>query len=251
MVLVPGAEQFAKIVVAAYYFAKKGVLDFGIFVNELKAAKIIDDIATLAPDQKLFLKKAFEEGKSLSKTDDLAADFEKALNSGDFTLIPEKLRLSKIQKIGDKLPINSEGFAGKVFSFDLNHNPLMKQRLLETHNGAALKEKLLLFENLAKKYPEGVKFTSSGFPYFLPYKIKLPNGKNAVQKIQTTGNRSADFTKADELAGITEEMRTLNRWTWHHVEDMETMILVPRDLHDAVRHSGGISVYKKSIDADL
>jgi hypothetical protein len=31
---------------------------------------------------------------------------------------------------------------------------------------------------------------------------------------------------------------------WHHVEDGTTMILIPRDLHAAIRHTGGSAVIR-------
>ncbi|MBN1126825.1 MAG: HNH endonuclease [Sedimentisphaerales bacterium] len=36
-------------------------------------------------------------------------------------------------------------------------------------------------------------------------------------------------------------------YTWHHVEDGVTMQLVPTDLHQAVRHTGGVAVIKSGI----
>ena len=36
-------------------------------------------------------------------------------------------------------------------------------------------------------------------------------------------------------------------YTWHHVEDGKTMLLVPSDLHGAVRHTGGASLIRKGI----
>ncbi len=33
-------------------------------------------------------------------------------------------------------------------------------------------------------------------------------------------------------------------YTWHHVEDTKTMQLIPTDLHDAVKHTGGCAVIK-------
>jgi len=35
-----------------------------------------------------------------------------------------------------------------------------------------------------------------------------------------------------------------NRLTWHHNEDGITMELVPTDIHDAARHTGGVAIIK-------
>ncbi len=61
-------------------------------------------------------------------------------------------------------------------------------------------------------------------------KVTLPNGFK---------NRTADFAEADRLAGITKRPRGT---TWHHHEDKQTMLLMNRDLHQAVGHWGGIRV---------
>ena len=37
----------------------------------------------------------------------------------------------------------------------------------------------------------------------------------------------------------------LSWYTWHHVEDTETMLLVPRDLHETVRHTGGAAIVRE------
>jgi hypothetical protein len=36
-----------------------------------------------------------------------------------------------------------------------------------------------------------------------------------------------------------------NKFTWHHVEDAETMLLVPADLNNKVQHVGGASVARE------
>jgi hypothetical protein len=216
---VPDPEVIWKLGKVAYAALKKGINTFEKFLLELKAQKIIKNIDALSANEKLLYQKAWLEA------------------------LEEDTRLSKIQTIGGKLPLNAEDFASKAFSFDLAQNPVAKARLAEKYAGAELAEKTKAFESLARKYPNGVKFTSKGFPDFTPYTVKLPNGSQARFPLKTTGNRSKDFAAADKMAGITEEYRQANELVWHHMEDMETMILVPRDVHKAVKHSGGISVF--------
>ncbi|WP_370221743.1 HNH endonuclease [Cytobacillus sp.] len=36
-------------------------------------------------------------------------------------------------------------------------------------------------------------------------------------------------------------------YTWHHVEDGKTMMLVPSDIHGEVRHTGGASLIRKGL----
>jgi A nuclease of the HNH/ENDO VII superfamily with conserved WHH len=43
-----------------------------------------------------------------------------------------------------------------------------------------------------------------------------------------------------ELANLASgRTKTPEGYTWHHVEDGWTMELVPQDLHDVVKHTGG------------
>lgn len=88
---------------------------------------------------------------------------------------------------------------------------------------------------ISAKYPNGVRFDSQGFPDFSPY------AKKQV-RIHQAGNYQGDFKAADKLASITENYRKIMNLTWHHHQDRATMQLVPRDLHAAVRHTGGRKV---------
>ncbi len=106
----------------------------------------------------------------------------------------------------ERNPINC-GFAGKVFE--------MKDSALKA------------------KYPNGVRFTPDGYPDFSPYAI-------ATVKIRMAGNRTTDFALANEKANL----KPPRGYTWHHHQDRITTQLVPSDLHDAVRHTGGVSIIK-------
>jgi filamentous hemagglutinin len=113
------------------------------------------------------------------------------------------------EKIGNKMPVNYE-YAGGVYSFGGKDT------------------------ELHKKYPEGVRFDSAGFPDFSPY------AKETVE-IDMKGNYTTDFTDASKKAGLRE---IPDGFTWHHHQDCKTMQLVPDDLHGDVKHSGGCAVIK-------
>jgi len=66
--IVPGGEEFVRLVIAAYHFAKKGVIEFDVFLKQLKAAKYIDDIASLTAEQKVKLKDVFRKGLLLNRS---------------------------------------------------------------------------------------------------------------------------------------------------------------------------------------
>ena len=85
-----------------------------------------------------------------------------------------------------------------------------------------------------------ITFSSQGYPDFSPFATTL-TPKNTVTLPAGQRNRSTDFTDADTLAGITSVWRQQNNLTWHHHEDGVNMILVPTDIHDFVRHTGGVA----------
>lgn len=84
---------------------------------------------------------------------------------------------------------------------------------------------------------KGLKIKSSGYPDFEPYALELPTGKKTV-KIDLTGSRGADEALANKTAGLAERPEG---WTWHHIEDEGTMMLVPTDLHRTVGHTAGVA----------
>jgi hypothetical protein len=96
-------------------------------------------------------------------------------------------------------------------------------------------------EKLPKEYQaQGLHIDADGFPEFEPYALTLPNGKKSV-RIEYTGSRDADFDAANAAAGL---KRTPDDYVWHHHQHLGEMILIPRDLHDAVKHTGGVAVHK-------
>ena len=103
-------------------------------------------------------------------------------------------------------------------------------------------------EQLPPKYREkGLRFKSTGYPDFEPYAMTLPNGKKTV-RIELTGSRHADEALANKAAGFKGEPPSTH--TWHHVEDEGTMMLVPRDLHREVPHTGGRATFKHRTGVD-
>lgn len=61
------------------------------------------------------------------------------------------------------------------------------------------------------------------------------------------GNRSyrvpdGDWGNANEKAGYARNGGEPGGYTWHHHQDRQTMKLVPTEIHDAFRHSGGVWV---------
>lgn len=83
-------------------------------------------------------------------------------------------------------------------------------------------------------------FDALGFPNFSPFAIKRVT-------IQMHGNRlyrvpDGDFGNANEKAGYERNGGEPAGYTWHHHQDRKTMLLIPTEIHDAFRHSGGVWV---------
>lgn len=121
---------------------------------------------------------------------------------------------NEIPLINGRRPINSK-YAGRVFDGD-KWSP-----------------------DLAKKYPDGVRFTNEGFPDFSPY------AEVTVEIEDLTGKYALDARAANEAVGLP---RTPDGFVWHHVEDAHTMQLLPQDIHAAVRHTGGAAVLRSRLN---
>jgi RHS repeat-associated protein len=122
----------------------------------------------------------------------------------------EDVSKTEINLVNGRLPINSK-YAGETYPLD-NLSP-----------------------ELQAKYPNSVEFTSQGFPDFSPY------AQAEVQLDGLTGVYQTDASLANEAIGLSA---TPDGFVWHHVEDATTMQLVPQDIHQAVRHTGGAAIIR-------
>jgi len=86
---------------------------------------------------------------------------------------------------------------------------------------------------LARRYPNGVRFTNDGFPDFSPYARNTARFPNGFQ------GSAADFAAANRQVGLPSTPRG---FTWHHHQDTRTMQLIPTDMHEAIRHAGGVAI---------
>jgi hypothetical protein len=84
---------------------------------------------------------------------------------------------------------------------------------------------------IAKKYPKSVHFSGAGYPDFTPYAVKKV-------RISLTGSRAKDDVLANAAAGIKEKPKN---YTWHHHQETGLMQLIPKDLHKAATHTGGVA----------
>jgi len=89
-----------------------------------------------------------------------------------------------------------------------------------------------------------VTYSKEGYPDFSPY--AHPDHPNPV-KINMTGNNASDFAQANKAIGLSGS-KPPKGYTWHHMEDGKSMLLVRRDVHDCTlggfAHTGGASIVK-------
>ena len=88
------------------------------------------------------------------------------------------------------------------------------------------------------KHTLGIPFNHALSPYFSRYSIKNI-------RIELGSSRNVDFARVDSAVGYGPENPRPEGYTWHHHQDSGYMQLVPSDIHDAVRHSGGISTNRR------
>lgn len=130
-----------------------------------------------------------------------------------------------IQSVNNRAPINS-CFAGKTMQMSDVHEKLLKK-----------------YPNLHSKYPHGVPFNMRGFPDFSRYAIKKVN-------IGSFANDSADFRAANNQAfGNKNAYRNSGnvvinnqKYIWHHTEKNGYLMLIPYDIHDVIKHTGGAAI---------
>ena len=103
---------------------------------------------------------------------------------------------------------------------------------------------------LARKYPNSVKFDEEANPIFDPYTKATVRFENNVLK-GNSNSGSPDFKAANEKMGYPGKYppeicgpKGNDPCTWHH-KDLNTLQLVPRDLHEAVKHEGGASFIRQ------
>lgn len=94
---------------------------------------------------------------------------------------------------------------------------------------------------LIKKQYGNVYMSSQGFAIFDDYaiaRVELPN---------LIGDEKEDIARANEVYWGKRTYKD-SSYTWHHLEDGKTLILIPSDLHDAYRHTGGAKLIREGLN---
>ena len=87
---------------------------------------------------------------------------------------------------------------------------------------------------IRKKYGE-IYMNKSGFPVFDKYSI-------ARVVVDNLTGKGKDISLANKM--FYGSGGKLGGYTWHHLEDGRTLILIPTELHEAYRHTGGASLLR-------
>lgn len=141
-------------------------------------------------------------------------------------------------------------YSGNIYSFDVDFNPYLKNRLLVGNGQVKLfgnEGKILSesdFKRLAIKYPEGFQVKKTGFPDFKSVALKDDYGRPViidVGELSTASNGSKiDISKAMQIYrnqyGVSFDEAN---YTFHHIENSTQLIAVPKEIHGLYIHAGG------------
>ena len=85
---------------------------------------------------------------------------------------------------------------------------------------------------------------------------KMPkNGYVDIGSFDPKANRKNDYYKANNKVGLTKNtipkldagnFASPEDYTWHHLEDGEHVIAVPRDIHELFKHFGGVNASQQN-----
>ena len=81
--------------------------------------------------------------------------------------------------------------------------------------------------------------SNQGFPIFDDYAIAR------IEFPDLVGDDGIDIARANLAHHGTQS--SIPGYTWHHLEDGKTLILIPTDLHEAYRHTGGASLIREGL----
>lgn len=161
---------------------------------------------------------------------------------------------------GKPLEINdiafeSTGLPTKVFNFKVEkyHTYYASNICIFVHNSDCAPRRPVKDVKKVEEHPDGsvtytksingkdvsVTYSKEGYPDFSPY--THPEYSEPVQ-IEYTGNRTNDYSAANKALGL---KKTPPGYTWHHLEDGKSMILVDKVIHGTkfgFPHTGGFSI---------
>jgi hypothetical protein len=114
-----------------------------------------------------------------------------------------------------------------------------------THQPAtdAMIRDFLMFRNAYNEERASMELNGISFEGFDEYIV--PGGDVNIGMLR--GSRAADFAAANELAGIDS---LPPEYVWHHHPDFGRLVAIDRDIHELLRHWGGVSIWKHLFGVD-
>ncbi len=140
-----------------------------------------------------------------------------------------------------RLPINHE-FAGRSVTLDHIEEKIADMTLDATERVRLQQARVVMLEVGITE----VRFTRDGYPDFSPF-VYQRGGVRAEVEITLRGTRGKDDTRANDQYRTKigdEDWDQPDGFTWHHVETVGKMILVDSRIHDAIKHTGGVALYR-------
>jgi len=81
---------------------------------------------------------------------------------------------------------------------------------------------------------------NKGFADFTPYMYNHPKAR---VNLETMGKKPDwDIDEAWKESGL-DRAALKAEWRWHHTENLGELILVPKDVHEAAKHTGGAAIF--------
>lgn len=153
-----------------------------------------------------------------------------------------------ITQINGRLPINARVYAGNTYYFDPDFNSKLAARCKIGNGKVQLKTEGFLTQTdlleLDRQFPMGVPFSKQGFPDFSHVAYKDRHGTPMIIDIgRLTGDRNEDFDIAWQIFRDMGYERPIG-YVWHHIENSNKLILVPRKVHQLVDHTGSVAEFR-------
>ena len=189
-----------------------------ITTDALKAKKLSDDvIERLIKGESLIL-----SNKEINDVGNILADYYRYTNSTIYSNFNRQLAEARGENISSFMEI-----------FKQEGNKIINDRYI----GCMMSPATDKASYVKAKYGD-IYMSKSGFPIFDDYAI-------ARVKISNLTGFNSDITKANQLHHGSNY--SIKGYTWHHLEDGETLILIPSELHDAYKHTGGADLLREGL----
>jgi hypothetical protein len=125
------------------------------------------------------------------------------------------------------------------------------ERVIELSTGAPATSKqvesFLLLKRLFHEERAALSMDGAAFEGFEEHIFEWAGKRGDVNIGMYRGSRAKDAAAANKMLGIDDPGPD---FVWHHHPDFGRMVLIPRDIHEQVRHWGGVAIFKRLFGID-